>query len=107
MRAQFTSAKPASIGTVSFMIILLFLIWIPNDHGTFTARREQAGNKRGVNAHLRTIYSKLGMTSRHASTLLALEHYLIKCRIKRPFGKRRRPSTISQFDARATTAIQT
>jgi len=32
---------------------------------------------RTVNAYLRTIYSKLGITSRHAATLFALEHHLI------------------------------
>ena len=32
---------------------------------------------RTANAHLRTIYSKLGITSRHAATLFALEHHLI------------------------------
>jgi predicted ATPase/DNA-binding CsgD family transcriptional regulator len=32
---------------------------------------------RTVNAHLRTIYSKLGITSRHAATLFAFEHHLI------------------------------
>ena len=32
---------------------------------------------RTVNAHLRTIYSKLNITSRHAATLFALEHQLI------------------------------
>ena len=77
MPAQFTSAKPASIGMVSFMIILLFLIWIPNDHGTFTARREQAGNKRGVNAHLRSIYDKLDVTSRVAAARFASDNKLV------------------------------
>ncbi len=32
---------------------------------------------RTVNAHLRSIYSKLNITSRHAATLFALEHQLI------------------------------
>ncbi len=32
---------------------------------------------RTVNAHLRSIYSKLGITSRHAATRFALEHQLI------------------------------
>ncbi|MDQ2903056.1 MAG: LuxR C-terminal-related transcriptional regulator [Chloroflexota bacterium] len=32
---------------------------------------------RTVNAHLRSIYSKLGIASRHAATLFALEHHLI------------------------------
>jgi predicted ATPase/DNA-binding CsgD family transcriptional regulator len=32
---------------------------------------------RTVNAHLRSIYSKLNITSRHATTLFALEHHLI------------------------------
>ncbi len=32
---------------------------------------------RTVNAHLRSIYSKLNITSRHAATLFALEHHLI------------------------------
>ena len=32
---------------------------------------------RTVNAHLRSIYSKLNITSRHAATLYALEHQLI------------------------------
>jgi DNA-binding CsgD family transcriptional regulator/tetratricopeptide (TPR) repeat protein len=32
---------------------------------------------RTVNAHLRSIYSKLNITSRHAATLFALQHHLI------------------------------
>ena len=32
---------------------------------------------RTVNAHLRSIYSKLNITSRHALTLFALEHHLL------------------------------
>jgi predicted ATPase/DNA-binding CsgD family transcriptional regulator len=32
---------------------------------------------RTVNAHLRSIYSKLNITSRHAATLFALEHHLV------------------------------
>jgi DNA-binding NarL/FixJ family response regulator len=32
---------------------------------------------RTVNAHLRSIYSKLGITSRHAATRYALEHHLV------------------------------
>ena len=32
---------------------------------------------RTVNAHLRSIYSKLNITSRHAATLFALEQHLI------------------------------
>jgi DNA-binding CsgD family transcriptional regulator len=32
---------------------------------------------RTVNAHLRSIYNKLGITSRHAATYFALEHHLI------------------------------
>jgi DNA-binding NarL/FixJ family response regulator len=32
---------------------------------------------RTVNAHLRSIYSKLNITSRHAATHFALEHHLI------------------------------
>ena len=32
---------------------------------------------RTVNAHLRSIYSKLNITSRHAATLFALEHHFI------------------------------
>jgi DNA-binding NarL/FixJ family response regulator len=32
---------------------------------------------RTVNAHLRSIYSKLNITSRHAATLFALEHQFI------------------------------
>ena len=32
---------------------------------------------RTVNAHLRSIYSKLNITSRHAATHFALEHQLI------------------------------
>ena len=32
---------------------------------------------RTVNAHLRSIYSKLDITSRHAATLFTLEHHLI------------------------------
>jgi DNA-binding CsgD family transcriptional regulator len=32
---------------------------------------------RTVNAHLRSIYSKLGITSHHAATLFALEHHLL------------------------------
>jgi DNA-binding CsgD family transcriptional regulator len=33
---------------------------------------------RTVNAHLRSIYSKLNVTSRHAATLFALEHHLVQ-----------------------------
>ncbi len=33
---------------------------------------------RTVNAHLRSIYSKLNVTSRHAATMFALEHHLIQ-----------------------------
>lgn len=33
---------------------------------------------RTVNAHLRSIYSKLNITSRHAATMFALEHHLIQ-----------------------------
>ncbi len=32
---------------------------------------------RTVNAHLRSIYNKLNITSRHAATLFALEHHLV------------------------------
>jgi DNA-binding NarL/FixJ family response regulator len=32
---------------------------------------------RTVNAHLRSIYSKLNITSRHAATLFAIKHHLI------------------------------
>jgi DNA-binding NarL/FixJ family response regulator len=32
---------------------------------------------RTVNAHLRSIYSKLNITSRHALTLFAIEHHLL------------------------------
>lgn len=31
---------------------------------------------RTVNAHLRSIYGKLGITSRHAATMFAIEHHL-------------------------------
>jgi len=33
---------------------------------------------RTVNAHLRSIYSKLNVTSRHAATMFALEHHLVQ-----------------------------
>ena len=33
---------------------------------------------RTVNAHLRSIYSKLNITSRHAATMFALEHHLVQ-----------------------------
>src|SRR5205823_2247579 len=39
---------------------------------------------RTVNAHLRSIYSKLNITSRHAATCYALEHHLVSLPDSRP-----------------------